>query len=198
MTNFSPHEPEREEQLKQLNEIAMTILSNQDNPSLPKILLFIKRTLVQFHLHTFVHEREVFIKAYLRTYRQIQAGKSIQRLPEYLKGVSFNIIREYNRSRQKAESLNQRLICESFSNAETNVYPELEGMEASKVETVLKTFQQSNPDDWEILKLRFVQGLSWQDIAGKLSWDKRVDSLRSKGKRALERLRKQFLSYLEK
>ena len=201
MTSFSPQGPEREESLNQLDRVATTILSPQEDPSIPRILLFIKRTLKQYRLYPRVEESEVFVEAYLRAYEQIKAGKSINSLPAYLRGISFNIIREYSRNQTNDNLGNQRLEGDARSIAEANAQTDLEGMASITIKTLLNSFQQSNSADWEILRLRVIQGLSWQEVADALGWTtqgKTIAGLRKKGKRALARLRKHLLPHIQR
>lgn len=88
-------------QLQALEEFVKATLSNSIDEDLPKLLLFIKRSLRQFHLDS-LQEGDIFNEAYLRTRKQmIEEGKKINNIPAYLRVVCLNIIREHSRKNKR-------------------------------------------------------------------------------------------------
>jgi DNA-directed RNA polymerase specialized sigma24 family protein len=185
-------------QLNRLHEVIAQMLTSKGNDTSQKLLLFIKRTLRQFNLDHQLHESEIVIEAYVRTHKKIEAGEIIENIPSWLNGVSFNIIREHSRKAVKSKILPSKIYTESFS------YSEIDSplVDSQEIESLLAAWKQLKPEEVELLILRHVRCLSWQEISdyleqkeGETTKKRSVVSLRKKGERALARLKQKYFSY---
>ena len=192
----------REVQIEHLTDVVGSVLSDRARGHRRKLLLTIQRSLRQFHLDSQLEESDIPIDAYIRTRTRIEAGECIENIPAWLNRVSFNIIREASKKRDQCQRLTDRLICNDCgqpnpANSIEDPYAREEDIEA----LFLSLHQLSQPD-LELLMLRVVKGLSWQEISQR-SIDSEEDCkkprvlqqrLRKRGERALKRLRDAFIS----
>lgn len=187
-------------QLKRLHEVVARLLSSRGDDTSQKLLLFIRRTLRQFHLDHQFHESEIVVEAYLRTHKRIEAGSRIENIPGWLNQVSLNIIREYSRKGKKSQALQIQLI-DNTHHYTVSKDTSSEFLDSQKIDALLTALAQLKPEDEEILILRNIKGLSWQEIseyleAKDLEVGKKhpVQNLRKRGERALARLKQKFFS----
>jgi len=162
------------------------------------LIFFIKRTLRQFNLESHYQEMDILSEAYIRTQKRIDAGEIIENFPAWLKAVSLNIIREKSKKRLKDQSLQQNLISTGHGSEETMNRLEQDTTDFEAIKTLLESLKSLSPEDIEILKLRIVKGLSWDEVAEALDKTGRnprnAAALRKRGERALGRLRNNFFS----
>lgn len=186
------------EQLTALDNLVTCILLNPDGRDTHNILAFIRQRLQQFKLNYYHEECEVFLEAYSRAKNKISSGEPIEcNMPLWLKGASFNIIREWKRDRTKQSQLAERL-----SNKTDTVYIEenevIDYAIGANLEALLHELKSLKKKDYLILYLRIVEGRTWKEIGEHLfshgeesekDPKKREVNIRQKGKRLLERLR---------
>lgn len=194
----TPKNPlEIQAQLDRLHEVIAHLLSSKGDDTSQRLLLFIKRTLRQFHIDQQFQESEIVVEAYLRSCKRIEAGEVIENLPGWLKTVSYNIIREHNRKATKFKALPAQLIHNSYSASETG-----SGfLDSQRIEALLAALAQLKPEEEELLVLRLVKSFSWQEISEYLEARDEgagkkysVQSLRKRGERALARLKQKYFS----
>ena len=191
-----------EAQIRQLVDVVVGILSGQAGEHCRRLLFKIQRTLRQFHLQTQIEESDVLIEAYLRTRTRIEAGELIENIPAWLSRVAFNIIREASRKRGQGRRLKDRLVGNGYGQPHPAPRIEATYSDDEDIEALFSALDQLNPSDLNLLKLRIVQGLSWQAVSERLMEEgencknPRVlqQRLRKRGERSLKRLRDKFLA----
>lgn len=195
----NPKNPlEIQAQLNRLHEVVVELLSSKGDSTSQRLLFFIKRTLRQFNIDHQFHEKEIVIEAYERTRKRVETGEVIENLPGWLKAVSYNIIREYNRKVNQSRTLPVQLSHNtSYSLPETSS----EFIDSQRIEALLAALSQIKSEDEDLLILRLVKGFSWQQISEYLEEkDKETgkrhpaQNLRKRGERALARLKQKYFS----
>ncbi len=160
------------------------------------LIPFIQRTLRQFQLDSYYQPNDVLNEAFLRLKKK-QEIEDISNIHGWLKGTAWNIIREYSRKRQR-ETLMPNEMYEEISDLNSNSYAEsLE--EYEHLREVREAFLQLPTEKQELLSLRFVRGLSWNEIADyyrERGEKTSAVTLRKRHERAINALRKQFLAKL--
>ncbi len=189
------------EQLTALDNLVVCILLNPNNRDIHNILAFIRQRLRQFGLNYYHEECEVFLEAYSRAKNKIISGEPIEcNMPMWLKGASFNIIREWNRDRNRQSKLVERL-----SNKTDTVYIEenevIDYAIGANLAALLYQLKNLKNRDYLILYLRIVEGLTWKEIGehlfsngeeSELDPKKREVNLRKQGNRLLKDLRNKY------
>ncbi|NET39205.1 MAG: sigma-70 family RNA polymerase sigma factor [Cyanothece sp. SIO1E1] len=168
------------------------ILAAETSPEGVALQNFIARRLRQYRI-TEVDIDYILNEAYMRGCRMIESGKTIDNIAAWLRYTTFRIIQETARNQNKIRNLSEKLI------GEGEFYVRSESLNAAEVaeqlEIIRIAMQQLGPMDQTIIRLRFFEGLSWQDIAQRLGEDGTVLSqatLRKRAQRALSRLRATF------
>lgn len=190
-----------EEQRQLLNSVVARVLSNSPEKDVCLILPFIRRTLLQFHLCHRYDERDIFLDAYVRGIRTIESGKIIRKIPFWLKGTSFNIIREKARARDQQQT-NLHLLVNS-ENMQDNLHLIPEYVVDYNSQKLAQAIKNISEKDWLILRLRIVESLSYEEIAAYLvthnkepeNNQKLVQKLRKRYERSLKSLRKTYSSF---
>jgi RNA polymerase sigma factor (sigma-70 family) len=202
MTNTSPTSDSQENQLELLTTVVNNLLSEEKDEATRKIFFFIKRTLRQFKLDGQLEESDILSEAYLCVRKKIESGELIQNIPAYLNRVAFNIIRERSKKKKKSKDLHIRLINNSHGVIDTT--SRIDDLDSNQITILLKALKELNSEDFELIKLRIVKGLSWNEISDNLNYSKDNENkkrlsanTRKKGERALKRLRKAYY-YCEK
>jgi DNA-directed RNA polymerase specialized sigma24 family protein len=160
------------------------------------LMAFTRRLLIQFHLDQLYSENDVLNEVYLRGVKQIESGTEIKLPSAWIKRTAFNVIRELSRTQKRYESaeLDQLPALEQPS-ALTLDFPD-----ESDVRQLLASFKTLSKSDQEILQLRLINNLSWQEVSQRLEARtgtlQDIQSLRKRGERALRRLRKEYLTRL--
>ncbi len=200
MTN-SPLTPINiEKQLELLAKVVNDTLSEEWDESTRKIFFFIKRSLRQFKLDGQLQESDILLEAYLRIRQKIESGESIQNMPAYLNRFAFNIIREKSKKQKKSEDLHIRLINNGHGHPDTT--SGTDNTDSYKMNILIKALEKLKPEDFELIQLRIVKGLSWNEISEYLNSSKHNENnkyisasgLRKRGERALKRLREAYFS----
>ena len=196
---YPPSTPMKK-QLELLTKVVNDTLSEEWEESTRKIFFFIKRSLLQFKLNGQLQESDILLEAYIRVRQKIESGESIQNMPAYLNRVAFNIIREKSKKQKKAEDLHIRLINNGYGHPDTT--SGTDDTDSYKINVLLKALEELKPEDFEIIQLRIVNGLSWKEISEYLTSSENKEhsknlsasALRKRGERALKRLRKAYFS----
>ena len=102
-------------QLTTLTEVVKNAISLKESESSRKLMYFIRRSLGQVGLTGEYEESEILIKAYLRVRDKILSGSRIENYLSYLTRVSYFIILEENRQRQRQARLGKKLSHITFT-----------------------------------------------------------------------------------
>jgi DNA-directed RNA polymerase specialized sigma24 family protein len=198
MTNTSSTSDSQENQLELLTTVINNLLSEEKDEATRKIFFFIKRSLNQFKLNSQLEESDILSEAYLRVRKKIESGELIQNMPAYLNRVAFNIIREKSKKKKKSEDLHIRLI--NNSHGVTDTASRTDDLDSYQITILLKALEELNSEDFELIQLRIVKGLSWNEISDYRNYSKDNENkkrlsanTRKKGERALKRLRKAYV-----
>ena len=161
----------------------------QDRKSSIVLDRFIRRSLKQFHLEQ-VDFYDVVPEVYIRGTKLIASGVDIKNPGAWIRRTAYNVIREMSRKQQK-EQANSELI-------ELQVAPEnCEETNEIELNILKQSLQDLSEKDRQILELRFFQNLSWKQVVTYLAATGEIlteANARQRGKRALSRLKKYFLS----
>lgn len=156
------------------------------------LLAFIQRSLRQFHLDSLYDEDSVLHEVFLRGLKSVRNGKDIDNMQPWIKGAALNVIRELSRQEKKTVSLD----IQNFDFLESASVPSLDSYE-SDFWLVRRALDFLLPEDQEILRLVFLENLSYQEIQKHLLGEGRdisMSSLRKRKERALKRLRETYFS----
>ncbi|NES20705.1 MAG: sigma-70 family RNA polymerase sigma factor [Symploca sp. SIO3E6] len=190
------------EQCELLGRVVNEVLLSSGDSDVYHILPFIKRVLKQFKLYSYYEERDIFLEAYARAVKKIEAGGVIDKVPAWFKTTSYNVIRELSKDKNRQQSLIKRLANSGQLIGE-NVYHIPEHIIDSNVKLLTKSLKDLKSEDRIVLKLRIIDNLSWKEIGNYLvEIGKEVDNstqleqrLRQRGNRAMKRLRRIYHSY---
>lgn len=157
------------------------------------ILRLIRSRLFQYQMGSVYSDIDILSEAYLRTASAIRQGREVTNVQGWLRSTSLNIIAELSRQDKKQKSLEDKV--KHFTFIEPDLYRENFSVDEQVLKDLSLALKTLSPEDSEIISLRFIQQLSWQDIS-KL-YEKRGDlvsvtAIRKRGQRALERLRQSF------
>jgi RNA polymerase sigma-70 factor (ECF subfamily) len=129
--------------------------------------------------HSFfrVSNREVALdlvqEAFLKTWNHMSRGNSIQNMRSFLYRVTNNLIIDYYR-KSKSFSLDN-LLDEGFDVADSGHTEIVESAEISQIKKALKTLPEN---ECHIITLRYIDGLSIQEISELLNESENVISVR--------------------
>lgn len=156
---------------------------------------FIMVRLRQFRLNGRYGPDDIINECILRWYKAVEAGKPIPVLDGWMRLTAHNVVRELSRKNQKVHLYEPTVLAELIP--EDLKETEQDNEQHSIVNQALQTLRE---DKRELLQLRFVHTLSWEAIAEvyitrgeKVS----VSTLRKRGQRNVEELRKAFLKILQ-
>ena len=162
------------------------------------ILPAIKRRMQQYHLFPQYHVHEICTEAYLRTLRRIEVGESIANLPASFKITILRIAQEYSRRQSSQRNLEKKLETTADTFEEISV---CDGTIESNLVRLQEALKKMKPQELLILRLRIVEGFSWSEIGDYLvecgeaeDTPQLRSTLRTKGGRALKKLRKNYFS----
>ena len=140
---------------------------------------------------------DILNECLLRWYKAVENGKSIPSLAGWMRVTAFNVISELSRETKRANpydpSLLENLLADAVDEAGS------EGEDDPQL-VVRKALNALSDDKRELLELRFFHNLSWNEIADhfKVRGEKvSVPTLRKRGQRAVEELRKVVLKMLQ-
>jgi len=191
-----------QERCELLGRVVNEVLLSSGESDIYHILPFIKRLLKQFKLYSYYEERDIFLEAYARAVKRIEAGGVIDKIPAWFKTTSYNIIRELNKDKNRQQSLITRLANSGQVIGE-NVYHIPEHIIDGNVKLLTKALKELKSEDRIVLKLRIIHNLSWKEIGDYLvergqevnNSPKLEQRLRQRGNRAMKRLRRIYHSY---
>ncbi|MEM9218416.1 MAG: sigma-70 family RNA polymerase sigma factor [Cyanobacteria bacterium P01_F01_bin.150] len=201
MPSKTPSDPDKadriQEQLTALEKFVTDALGLKRDENQRQLLLFIKRTLLQFRLDQEYSPADILGESYFRIVVKIRSGEIVHNLPAFFNRTSFNVIREKNKTRSRKEKIDTRHIAINHE----ILYPNLELYSSQykneEVESLQIALNQMSQDDLDILILRIVKGLSWAEVRENYlenNQDISVASLRKRGNRALAKLRQSFFA----
>ncbi len=144
-----------------LDQAIEEILSNE-SPAAYSVITAIARTIRQFNLNLEVHA--LLFDAYLRG-KETLKHQEIRVPKAWLKGTAYNLAREEFRRRRRLHDYAPELIDAVF--ADHGDGP-LEGAilqaETAAVLQAMTRLKTEKPDIFELIHLRVVERLAWQDI----------------------------------
>lgn len=160
------------------------------NRDLPFLFAHIKRYLKQFNLDNYGEEGAVLNEAYMRAYGAIESGQVIENLYCWLKGTSFNIVREMSRDKRRFVDCEQGEIAVALQ--EEDYY----ALDGATVKAARAALAQLKSKERLLLELRILKNLSWKQVGEALvaEGEKAASevALRQRGHRALEHIRKRL------
>ncbi len=185
-----------QERIKDINVLMCQVLKNTEDSECYNILPFIRFLLSKYNLQVLYEEKDIFLEAYTRAVKYLSDGNIIQNNISWLKGTSFNIIRELSRKNINHRQLKNILIHSEINRISSKSSEKIDYM----VETVINSFQKLNEKDRKILFLSVIQKLSFEDIGERLvaageekeNNDKLHNKLRQQKYKALKRLRQNY------
>lgn len=171
-------------------KIEMVVLvSSQKGASLLK---YVARLLHQFKISNKVEPWGIFSEAYIRAYSTIDKGGSIACLYPWLSKTSLNIVRELSRKEIRITEISKRIPPDDLISMDAPI----ESIADDNLKKLKRGLDKLNPLDVEIVLLRYVEELSWADVAIKSCQQKgaclRANSIQKKGGRALKKLKDEF------
>ena len=170
-------------------DLAVQALLDSDSPDTHSLYVFIKITLGQFRLSKAYEVKDIIIEAYTRGIKKLQSGEAINIPLAWIRRTAYNVIRELRREADKIGYLD--LDCVPVQN-EINPLSKIEfngDLKAMKIAFNKLTLEEQN-----ILRLRVIDQLSWQEVGKCLVIVKEPvqseGNLRQRGYRTLKKLRK--------
>ena len=170
-------------------DLAVQALLDSDSPDTHSLYVFIKITLGQFRLSKAYEVKDIIIEAYTRGIKKLQSGEAINIPLAWIRRTAYNVIRELRREADKIGYLD--LACVPVQN-EINPLSKIEfngDLKAMKIAFNKLTLEEQN-----ILRLRVIDQLSWQEVGKCLVIVKEPvqseGNLRQRGYRTLKKLRK--------
>ena len=186
---------EWQKRLAQLDDFMSEVMSSKDRSRPHNLLLLIDRWLKQFHLSSQIDCSDILTDTYFLARSEIQdKGVNIEKLPAWFKTVSFRMIRDLSKKSKNRDRATQRLIRNDEHFTENVIH--LNDFDQTSINALVEASAKLKEEEFKILKLRIVQGLSWKEI--KLRWAADTErelseaALRKKGERALKHLRSEF------
>jgi RNA polymerase sigma factor (sigma-70 family) len=158
---------------------------------------FILAKLRSFGLERHYKPDDILNECFLRWYKAVENGKSIPSLAGWMRVTAFNVISELSRETKKANPYDPSIL----ENLLPDAFDEVDGQgEDNQQQAVRKALNALSDDKRELLELRFFHNLSWDGVAAHFmarGEKVTVSTLRKRGQRAIEELRKVFLRMLE-
>lgn len=179
-------------------DLALREILSQDNAHAYSTFSCFQGYLWQFRLSTVVEPSDICMEAYLRGKLALRLGKVILNPHAWLKRTGYNIVREKHREHASQRSTEPELL-EFLAEASQRrwLQPEVISDRLDRLMVALQTFHQSDPEAAELMELRIVEGLSWEQVRQHLILQGRTDvpdveALRQRGCRIKKRLRQLF------
>lgn len=178
------------------------LLLKPNNPHARSLLAFIHRTIGQFGLRDYVTEIDVFVEAYLRGVRYTDKHRTQIRQPKaWMRSTAYNIIRECKRDRQQYSTAAFDELMEQGQLGGPH-QPQAEPLESDMInraiQHVVQAFESLDSEDQDLIHWKIVDGLTWNEIHQRLVAQggdaASVTTLRKRGQRALEQLRRSYHS----
>ena len=147
-------------------------------------------------LKSFYCTNDILNETIIRLNTKLESGEKIHNPEAWMRTTAQNIIREKNRKEERSENLPKLSKYHSLNGLTPDVW--LEQQEELELERVRccylrQAMQELPPEQKEILHLKYIQDLSWQEVASyltKTGKDVKLSTLRKRGERAKKALRK--------
>jgi RNA polymerase sigma factor (sigma-70 family) len=184
------------EELNQLHErkcqfnAAIEELFDKSNPEARSLWASVQRMLWQYRLRGTYDVQDVFMEVYPIAIEKIEKGLVIENPLAYIRGVSFNVIRELRRKQDKAEK--PKLDSTNLTPGD-EVFSEI--MQTEDIKAMQLAWQKLTAQEQSLLQAKYLNGQTWQQIADSLSSEEeRLDAntVRQRGYRAGRRLRELY------
>ena len=187
------------------NDFFSSLLSKQEDKDIASLFRFAKVRLYQFRLTKHYTPREVLTEAYLRGLEKCKKGEEIKSKLAWIRTTSYNIIRELRRELDKLnfDDLDEIPLSSmrEYLRSQDN-YPTEGSLNEEMINAVRLAFSDLSPQDRELLNLKVVQELSWQEVQKRLTqaWAKvpTENALRQRQRRAIQRLTEGYIQPLNK
>jgi RNA polymerase sigma factor (sigma-70 family) len=182
------------EDSRQRFDMAVQALLDPDSPDTHSLYAFIQITLSQFRLSKAYEVKDIIIEVYTRGIKKLQSGDIIQIPLAWIRRTAHNVIRELRREADKTGYLD--LDCVPVQDIAPLSKIEFNGdLKAIKIAFNRLTLEEQN-----ILKLRVIDQLSWQEVGKCLvivgEPIQSEGNLRQRGYRTLKKLRKIYDAFL--
>ncbi|MGB3517040.1 MAG: sigma-70 family RNA polymerase sigma factor [Elainellaceae cyanobacterium] len=164
MTDPNRPRPPSDDSNTTLLDKALDEILGKDNSYAYTMFSCIKRMLKQYQLHWRMEPHDVLHEAYQRGVAALKAGKAITNPHAWLKKTSLNIIREYSRSK-KGVPTDPMILSDIVSDDNKPMEKLIWQEELQDLRETIAIFAREEPEAFELLCLRTLDRLSWQDIA---------------------------------
>jgi RNA polymerase sigma factor (sigma-70 family) len=164
--------------------------SSSSGSAFPTITHYLKI----YKLDGFYSSSDILAEAYIRGVKTVESGVSFQNVPAWVRRTCINIIRELSRRHKRYQLITDSQLA-NIASTSTSSYELLDSWDENIRNDVRNSFMQIDPQDQEILHLRLILDLSWQEVCEYLQKKGEitsVPSVRKRGQRALMRLRKAY------
>lgn len=200
MPSTPSSDSEKQRLLHSLDGFMSRLFEEKNDPSTQKIFKFVQGRLYQFKLASFTEASIIVTEAYMRIQKKIrQEDLEISSLPGYFKSVCYNIIREKKQEYIRHSNLKQKAKRSYEATWEDNSYDDLINEEITS--KIIDFFSRLSEVDQEIMILRILKSLSWQEISlilqqkyGSCEISFSAQSLRQRFSRILKKIREDGLS----
>ncbi|MDJ0517357.1 MAG: sigma-70 family RNA polymerase sigma factor [Trichodesmium sp. MO_231.B1] len=151
-------------------------------------LVFIRRSLKQFHLDRAYTEVDIINEVYSRGVKTLQKGETIKSFLGWIRAVAYNYIRELSREKSKL------LQWEDYHLQKEKNFIEIQDEELqSKLELVSQALKELTPEEQKLLRYKIIEDWSWKKIQGLEEYkDFTLSALRKRKERIVKKL---HLSY---
>ncbi|MBD3886263.1 sigma-70 family RNA polymerase sigma factor [Phormidium tenue FACHB-886] len=178
------HEQSTIAQRQKLDEVVIGILLCSSKDDVYNILPMADYRLRTFRLRHVYEPREIFLEAYRRAVKTIEAGQEIYNIPAWFRTTIFNIIREYSKLKDNHHApMPQGKDFPASEHSYETIEHEFD------VRWLLEAIERIDPEDKKIICLR-MKGLTYKQMSAQFNLSE--ETLRQKFHRALEKLRKMY------
>ncbi|MEC4984690.1 MAG: sigma-70 family RNA polymerase sigma factor [Oscillatoria sp. PMC 1068.18] len=176
----------------------VSFLLKDKNSQARSLFYFIQRSLFQFHLNSCYEVNEIINIVYLRGIKLTKSGKAIHNPVGWLRTTSYNVIREISRAKRERLFLEYGEASESKlaqENPPPNILDSLitEEEVSKDIRLIQKALAHLSEEERQIIELRTVRQLSWEEVKNHLSQKEqlelKISTLRKRGQRTLNKLR---------
>ncbi|MBC6477679.1 MAG: sigma-70 family RNA polymerase sigma factor [Hormoscilla sp. GM7CHS1pb] len=132
------------------------------------ILPFVDRLLLQFNLSNIIEAHDILNEIYLRGYKKILSGSSFQNIHAWIKDAVYNLLIELLKITKKYDDNFYDNIQYLDRGRMIDVDPAIVAEEESDMELLKESLEKLELMDANIIRLRFIEGLSQMEIAKRL------------------------------
>ncbi|MCG8368690.1 MAG: hypothetical protein MJA27_35820 [Pseudanabaenales cyanobacterium] len=176
---------------------AIKEILNPENPDPYSTIPYITRTLRQFHLSSRLEASDILFEAYMRGKMRVRTGTIIRDARAWLRATSFNVVREKYRKLKLQPPTDPDLL--DFMSKATEKSWISQTLINSRIDTLweaLDIMKQIQPENAELLHLKYIDGLSWREVRDLLAAKGNAlvneETLRKRASRAIKQLRQIF------